>query len=120
MITLRSFSTAARVSQITDQQEKMESLFEFFNKDSRLKPGVRVQGKFGPLVANPKATPGKKTRRIRSHGTGVVVEACGPKMWKVKVDQTGEYMNICSYIVKIINNAVGLPVNEIADTVSKL
>ena len=87
---------------------------------NRLKPGDRVEGKFGPLVPNPKAEPGKKTRRIRSNATGTVVKAANAKLWKVKVDQTGEFINVRSCAMKVIDNAVGLPVDEVVKKVNNV
>ena len=92
----------------------MSNLFDFFGKRNRIAPGARVEGKFGPLIPNPNVVPGKKSRRIRSQTTGVVVESVDRKLWKVKRDQDGEFINVRPCMMKIIDNAVGLPVDEVA------
>ena len=75
---------------------------------SRFKPGDWVEGKFGPLVPNPSAKPGKKSRCIRSYATGIIIKAVKKKLWKVKVDQTCKHINVRSCAMKIIDDAVGV------------
>ena len=53
----------------------------------RVSPGLRVRGKFGPLIPNPNATPGRASRRVCDIATGVVITAVDVKTWKVKRDQ---------------------------------
>ena len=38
----------------------MEELFEFVSKGKKIKAGICVEGKFGPLVANREAEPGEE------------------------------------------------------------
>ena len=77
-----------------------------------------MEGKFGPLVANLKAAPGKKTCRIRSDATGVVVRAVDAKKWLVKRDQDDECVNARSCILTVIDTMTGIPVNDITKEVS--
>ena len=41
------------------------------------------------------------------------------KLWKVKVDQTCKHINVCSCEMKIIDDAVGVPVEEVAEKVNR-
>ena len=38
----------------------MIQFLDSFEKNVRIKPVMRVKGKFGPLIPNPEASPGKK------------------------------------------------------------
>ena len=98
----------------------MEELFEFVSKGKKIKAGIRVEGKFGPLVANPEAEPGKKSRRILSNATGTVLEAIDAKKWLVKRDQDLEVISVCTCIIRIIYNAVGVPTDEVENEVSNI
>ena len=108
------------VLEVQHIKETMEALFEFSNKDKRLKPGDPMTGKFGPLVPNPNPVLGKKSRCVRSSATNVVVKAVDAKMWRVKVNQTAEYINVCFCILKVIDDAVGVPVNDVEKNVSQI
>ena len=85
----------------------------------RLKPGDCVEGKFGPLVPNSSAKPWKKYRRICSNATGIAIKAVKKKLWKVKVDQTCKHIDVRSYAIKIIDDAVGVPVEEVVEKINK-
>ena len=95
----------------------MEELFEFFSSKKMIEAGQRVQGKFGPLIPNPEATLGKKSRRVRSNATGTVIRAVGGKKWLVKRDQDSKLIGVRTCMMKIINHAVGVPTDELETTV---
>ena len=86
---------------------------------SKLKPGDCVEGKLGPLVPNPSAKPRKKSRRIRSNATGIIIKAVKKKLWKVMVDQKCKHINVRSCAMKIIDDEVGVPVDEVVEKVNK-
>ena len=90
------------------------------SKGKKIKAGICVEGKFGPLVANPEAEPGKKSRRIRSNATGTVLEAIDAKKWLVKRDQDLEVIGVRTCIMRIIDNAVGVPTDEVENEVSNI
>ena len=85
---------------------EMIAFLESCNK-SRLKPGDCVEGTW------------EKTCRICSNATGIIIEAVKEKLWKVKVNQTCKHINVCSCAMKIIDDAVGVPVEEVVEKVNK-
>ena len=58
--------------------------FDYFEKNGKIKPGMRVEGKFGPFIPNPDAPPGGKSCRICSNAAGVIVRVDSAKKWLVK------------------------------------
>ena len=88
--------------------------------NKRIRAGVHVKGKFGPLVPNPHAKLGKNTRIIRSEGTYIVLHAVNAKKWLVKRDQDGKAVEARTCILKIIDAATDVPVDELRDNVSKI
>ena len=95
-------------------------MFSFFshrnnpNRPTRIQPGVRVTGRFGPLVANPNARPGKYCRRVRSTATGTVVApGNGLRYWQVRCDQDNEVRLARTASLQIIDDAYGVPPNEV-------
>ena len=91
----------------------MEDFLSQFEKDGKIKVGLRVQGKFGPLVANPKAALVKKNRCIRSDAICIVVRAVDEKKLLIKRNQDAELIGACSCILKVVDKMTGVPVDEL-------
>ena len=81
-------------------------------------PGMSVSGKFGVLIANPHAKPGKKSRCVSTNATGTIVKAVNQKTWQIRRDQDGKLVKAKTNGLQKINNLVGVPVNKIKDNVS--
>ena len=81
-------------------------------------PGMRVSGKFGVLIANPNAKPGKESRRVRTNATGTIVKAVDQITWQIRRDQDGKLVKAKTKGLQKINNLVGVPVNKIKDNIS--
>ena len=58
----------------------MEDFLSLLDVNKKIRAGVRVKGKFGPLVPKLNAKPSKNTRRICSEGTGIVLCRVEAKM----------------------------------------
>ena len=87
---------------------------------NRVGPGKRIEGKFGVLIANPNAQPGKKSRCVRQVATGTVIKAIDNRTWQVKHDQDGKLVEVKTFGIRLIGNLTGVPVNETAQTVSSM
>ena len=100
------------------------SMFDFFTHQNKPRPtigpegtpppkritvGCRVKGKIGELVPNPDCP---KEQKVRSHGTGTVVEALGRHKWRVKTDYDGTYLTGTSRTLVVIDESFGIPANE--------
>ena len=100
------------------------TMFSFFNRNrvptpangpegappkQKINVGVRVKGKLGELVPNPIRPKGRK---VRSHGTGTVVEVVGKHKFKVKTDFDGTYLIGTSSTLTVVNDSVGIPMNK--------
>ena len=96
----------------------MEEFLLYFENPGRIKPGTLVVSKFGMLIVNPKADPGKKSYRIWSHTTGVVVRAVEAKKWIVKRDQDDECVDAHLYMLRVIDKVTGISVNKVTKEVS--
>ena len=80
-------TSLVRNIQICFRSQNTVILFEMNSLYNRMAPGMRVTGKFGPLVPNPKRVNGRVCRRVRAVATGVVIEATNQKTWSVKRNQ---------------------------------
>ena len=98
----------------------MGDFLSFLVANKRIRAGVYVKENFGPLVPNPHAKSGKNTRRIFSEGTGIVLCAGNTKRWLIKRDQDGKAVEACTFILKIIETATSVLVDELCDNVSKI
>ena len=98
----------------------MEDFLSLLDANKKIRDGVHMKGKFGPLVPNPHAKPGKNKRRICLEGTGIVLCAVNAKRWLVKRDQDGKSVEACTCILKIIYAATDVPVDELCKNVSKI
>ena len=83
------------------------------DSNKRIKAGVCVKGKFGPLVPNMHAKHGKNTCRLCSEGTGIVLCAVNAKRWPIKRDQNSKAVEACICILKIIDATTGVTVDEL-------
>ena len=79
-----------------------------------------MEGTFGPLVPNTNAIFGNQSCLVRSSANGVLLKTVNKKMWKVKVNQNGEFINAQSCIMKIIDNTMGVPMDKVEKEVSEI
>ena len=81
-----------------------------------IRVGCRVSGKIGELVDNPNTDPlanGRKRRRVRLQATGVVIGSAGLCKWNVRLDSNNKIVPVASNIIKVIDDAAGLPIVSI-------
>ena len=76
----------------------------------RIIVGSRVEGRFGPLVQNPKCLDKKRAQRVRSVEIGTVVGVSGKRSWNVRADYSGDIISVCTGGLKLIDSAVGIPI----------
>lgn len=79
-------------------------------KSTLISVGTRVEGSFGPLVANP--NPNIK-RRVRMRVTGTVMNAVGQHNWSVLFDFDGKTQEVHSRSLKIVQNETAIPSHEL-------
>ena len=79
-------------------------------KSTLISVGTRVEGSFGPLVANP--NPNIK-RRVRMRVTGTVMNAVGQHNWSVLFDFDGKTQEVHSRSLKIVQNETAIPAHEL-------
>lgn len=78
---------------------------------SRIHVGCRVQGCFGPLVANPN---GNTKRRVREKVLGTVIRAVDQHKWEVVFDYDGVSRQCKSNALLVVPNDSGIPLHETA------
>ena len=73
--------------------------------------GCRVEGSYGPLVAN--NNPNIK-RRVCSRAIGTVIKASDRHKWEVKFDYNNSLKIVPSNGLKLVPTDTGIPVDEIS------
>ena len=79
--------------------------------NSIISVGCRVEGSYGPLVAN--SNPSIK-RRVRSRAIGTVIRASDRHKWEVKFDYDHEIKTVPSNGLTLVPTDTGIPVDEIS------
>ena len=79
--------------------------------------GCQVEGIIGQLVDCPdqQLLPNeKRRRRQRQNSTGTVVEAVGPKRWKVQLDVNNKFIEIVASALQVIEASVAVPLDKVS------
>ena len=75
----------------------------------RIQVGCRVEGSHGPLIEDPT---GIKKRRVKEKVVGTVVGALDLHKWEVVFDYDGEIRVVTSRSLQIVDDGVGIPLDE--------
>ena len=78
--------------------------------NSIISVGCRVEGSYGPLVANSNPT---IKQRVRSRAVGTVISAADRHKWQVRFDYSNEIRTVPSNGLTIVPADTGIPLDEV-------